>query len=377
MTRSRTLANGVILLAFVAFCVGVLEFLAINISQGNPLASNYTVHAVFADADGLPTAADVRVSGVDVGKVTDISHDPSQPGETVATLQITDTKAVPLYSDGSATVRAKTLLGEKYVDLTIGNSNTGETIADGGFLPPAQTGKDVSNDEIFNAFDTQTRAQQQEVIKALDAATFQRSGDIQAILPQLTTVISDLQPVATVYEKDQPQVDGIFVQLNTVMQTLADEHVQLASLLHNGNIATSAIAQKDQALIATLTQAASFSNEINNAMAPTVAAQRRAIQQLGPALQAQQSLLNLVLAPQPTCGNKPCGIDQLFTGTLLGNLNYPNNQLSISSHLGELVADEWDALFSQPNASTPEIPPYFADNNALSIDISIHTSPPP
>ncbi len=360
MTRSRTLTNGVILVAFVVFCIGVLEFLALNISQGNPLSSNYTVHAVFADADGLPTAADVRVSGVDVGKVVDISHDPAMPGETVATLQITDSKAVPLYSDGYATVRAKTLLGEKYVDLAIGNHNTGALIADGGFLPPARTGKDVSNDEIFNAFDAQTRAQQQEVLAELDKATFQRGGDIQAILPHLTTVISDLQPVASVYEKDQPQVDGIFVQLNTIMQTLADEHVQLGSLLKNGNIATSAIAQKDQALIATLTQAASFSTEINNAMAPTVAAQRQAILQLGPTLQAQQSLLNLVVAPQPTCGNRPCGIAELFTGTLVGNVNYPNNQLSISTRAGELVADEWDALFSQPNP------------RALSVDISIH-----
>ena len=126
MTRSRTLTNGVILLVFVVFCVGVLEFLALNIGQGNPVSSNYTVHAVFANADGLPTAADVRVSGVDVGRVIDVTHDAANPGETVATLQITDSKAVPVYSNGYATVRAKTLLGEKYVDLTIGNSNTGD-----------------------------------------------------------------------------------------------------------------------------------------------------------------------------------------------------------------------------------------------------------
>lgn len=367
MTRSRTVANGVIIALFTLFCVGVLEFLALNIGQGNPLASNYSVHAVFSDADGVPTQADVRVSGVDVGKVSDISHDPSLPGETVVTLQITDSKAVPLYTNGYAMIRPKTLLGEKYVDLTVGDGATADPIADGGFLPPGQAGKSVSNDEIFNSFDAPTRAQQQQVLAALDTATFQRAGDVQAILPQLTSVVNNLRPFTDVYEKDQPQVDDIFAQLNIIMHSLADEHQQLAGVLSNGAVATGAIAQKDQALIATLQEAGSFSTEINNAMAPTVAAQRQAIQELAPALQSQDSLLNQIVAPQASCGGRPCGIDELFTGTLLGNLNYPNNQLTVTSSAGELVTDEWDAMFSQPNN----------DHRALNFVDSLHFGAPP
>jgi phospholipid/cholesterol/gamma-HCH transport system substrate-binding protein len=366
VTQSRTVSNAILVVIFTVFCIAVLEFLAVNIGQGSPLASSYSVHAVFSDADGVPTQADVRVSGVDVGKVVDISHDPSLPGETVVTMQITDGNAIPLYTNGYAMIRPKTLLGEKYVDLTVGSSASAEPIAAGGFLPPAQAGKSVSNDEIFNAFDTQTRAQQQQVLAALDAATFQRSGDIQAILPQLSTVVSDLQPLAHVYEKDQPQVDDIFVQLNTIMQTLADEHQQLGGLLSNGNVALGAIAQKDQALIATLQGAATFSTEINNAMAPTIAAQRQAIQELAPALQSQDALLNQVVAPQATCGGKPCGIDQVFTGTLLGNLNYPNDQLTVTSNAGELVTVMWDALFSAPTN----------DHRTLNFEDSLHFGAP-
>lgn len=366
MTQSRTVSNAILVAIFTVFCIAVLEFLAINIGQGSPVASSYSVHAVFSDADGVPTQADVRVSGVDVGKVVDITHDPSLPGETVVTMQITDGNAIPLYNNGYAMIRPKTLLGEKYVDLTVGSGASAEAIASGGFLPPAQTGKSVSNDEIFNAFDSTTRAQQQQVLAALDAATFQRSGDIQAILPQLSKVVSDLQPLAHVYEKDQPQVDDIFVQLNTIMQTLADEHQQLGGLLSNGNVALGAIAQKDQALIATLQGAGTFSTEINNAMAPTIAAQRQAIQELAPALQSQDALLNQIVAPQATCGGKPCGIDQVFTGTLLGNLNYPNDQLTVTSNAGELVTVMWDALFSAPKT----------DHRTLNFEDSLHFGAP-
>ena len=350
MKRSRTRVSGLVIAVFTVICITGMEFLAINMGQGAPFASNYTIHAIFSDADGLPTAADVRAIGVDVGKVVEVSHDPRYPGETVATLQITDPKAVPVYSNGYANVRPKTLLGEKYVDLTVGGGPLADAITDGGSLPIAQTGKDVSNDEIFNSFDATARAQQQKVFQELDAATFQRAGDIHAILPQLTKVISDFQPVAKLYEKDQPQVDNIFVNFNTILQTLADEHQQLAGLLSNGSIALGAIAQQDQALIATLQKAGDFSSEINNAVAPTIAAQRQAIQELSPALQEQNLLLNQIVAPQPYCGNRPCGIDQLFLGTLLGNVNYPNDQLTVTSTSGELVTDEWDSMFTQPTS---------------------------
>ncbi len=298
MDRTRTYINGGILAAFTIFCVLVMEFLAINIGQPNPLSSDYTVNAVFADADGIPTAADVRVSGVDVGKVTSISHDPSSPGYSVVTLQISDTHSVPLYSNGFAKVRPKTLLGEKYVDLTVGSQASAEAIPSGGFLPVAETGKDVSNDEIFNSFDAATRAQQQQVLAELDRATQGRAGDIQAILPQLQQVVANLTPVARVYEKDQPQTDDIFVNLNTIMQALADEHQQLAGFLANGNIALGAIAAKDQALVTTLQEASNVATELNTAMNPTIAAQRKALDELSGTLASENSLLYDIVGSQ-------------------------------------------------------------------------------
>jgi virulence factor Mce-like protein len=349
MNRRRTLINAGILAVFTAFCVLVMEFLAVNIGQPNPLSSDYTVHAVFADADGIPTAADVRVSGVAVGKVTAISHDPSSPGYSVVTLQISDTHAVPLYTNGFAKVRPKTLLGEKYIDLNVGSPATAESISSGGYLPVAETGKDVSNDEIFNSFDATTRAQQQQVLAALDQATLGRAGDIQAILPQLQQVVSNLSPVAQVYEKDRQQTDDIFVQLNTIMQTLADEHEQLAGFLSNGNVALGAIAQKDTALVGTLQAASNVATELNNAMTPALDAQRKALDQLAPTLVSENTLLYNIVGPK--CNGKACGIDTVIAGTLNGQVAYPNDQLNVTSPNGESVTGLWDSMFSQPGGA--------------------------
>lgn len=374
MNRKRTFINAGILAVFTAFCVLVMEFLAVNIGQPNPLSSDYTVHAVFADADGIPTAADVRVSGVAVGKVTAISHDPSSPGYSVVTIQISDTHAVPIYSNGFAKVRPKTLLGEKYIDLTPGSGASAESIASGGYLPVAETGKDVSNDEIFNSFDAATRTQQQQVLAALNQATQGRAGDIQAILPQLQQVVSNLSPVAQVYEKDRQQSDDIFVQLNTIMQTLADEHEQLAGFLANGNVALGAIAQKDTALVGTLQAASNVATELNNAMTPALDAQRKALDQLAPTLVSENTLLYNIVGPK--CNGKACGIDTVIAGTLNGQVAYPNDQLNVTSPNGESVTGLWDSMFSQPSGAgttgTGSSTCTASGNCALNIVLSFH-----
>jgi virulence factor Mce-like protein len=376
MKKSRTFKNALIIIGFTVMCLVGMEFLAINIGQGVPFSSGYRVVGVFSDADGVPTAADVRVAGVNVGKVVDVSHDPHYPGETVVTMELNDSRSIPVYSNGFAKVKPKTLLGEKFIDLTVGNSGSAEPIASGGFLPIAQTGKEVSNDEIFNAFDATARQQQQQVLQALDAATLQRSGDIQAILPQLQQVVANLDPLARVYEQDQPQVDNIFVQLNTIMQALADEHVQLGGVFANGSSVLNAVAQKDQALLTTLGEFGKVATQLNDAMAPTIASQQLAIRQLEPALSTgcigsgngqscgQNAFLNQIVAPQASCHNRPCGIDEVFTGTLTGNINYPNDQLTVTSTTGLLVTELWDSMFSQPTTSGTQ--------HALNIVLSFH-----
>lgn len=390
MKTSRIVFNAIAVALFAVVCLIGMEFLAINIGQPNPLSSDYLVHAVFNDADGIPTAADVRVAGVQVGKVTAISHDPSQPGMTVATLQISSPNAVPVYSNGFAVIRPKTLLGEKFIDLTVGSGASGEAIPANGYLPQARTSKDVANDEIFNAFDAKTRAEQQVVLQELDKATTGRSGDIQALLPQLTSIVQDLSPLAKVYEKDNPQVDNIFVQLNTVLQALSDEHEQLAGFLANGNHALGAIAQRDDALIATLQEYSNVAQEFNTAMAPTVDAQRASLLKLAPTFDKLTTMFNLISYPQSNCGNKPCGVDEVFTGTLLGNINYPNDQLTVTKGAGPSITTFWDSMFSaptmryndtkdsgcQPTATTYLTSPPACMHSAQNISLAFHCDEP-
>ncbi|HEY2702889.1 MAG TPA: MlaD family protein [Candidatus Dormibacteraeota bacterium] len=362
MSRRRSIVNAVMVLLFAAVCIGAMEFLALNIGQPNPLSAGYRVRAVFADADGVPTAADVRVAGVQVGRVTAVERDAAHPNATVVTMVISDSRAVPVYSNGTAKVRPKTLLGEKYVDLVPGDRR-GEELASNSTLPESSTTTTVEADQIFNAFDARTREEQRLVLQALDAATQHRAGDLQAIIPQLQQGVANLVPVAQVYEKDNPEMGRILTNLATLMGTLGDEHQQLAGLLANGNVALGAIAQRDQSLITTLREASNVAAELNAAAAPTVDAQRQALAKLAPALGAERGFLGQVVDPNAGCPGKPnCGIDEVFTGTLLGQLNYPNDQLTITTPTGLKVTQQWASLFTPPAGQ----------HSALNIDLSFH-----
>lgn len=362
MSRNRTIVNAVLVLSFLVACIVGMEFLALNIGQPNPFSSGYRVNAVFADADGVPTAADVRVAGVQVGKVVGVGRDSSSPQATVVTMQISDPRAIPVYSNGTAKVRPKTLLGEKYVDLVPGDAR-GEELQSGGTLPESNTSTTVEADRIFDSLDAQTRQDQRLVLQALDAATRNRAGDLQAILPQLEQGVANLVPVAQVYEQDNPEVARILANLATVMSALGDEHQQLAGLLANGNVALGAIAQRDQSLITTLREASNVAALLNSAAAPTVTAQQQALDRITPALSAERGFLGAVVDPNPGCPGKPnCVIDEIFTGTLIGQLNYPNDQLTITSPDGLKVTQEWASLFTPPSGQ----------HAALNIDLSFH-----
>lgn len=364
MDTKRTVVNAILLLAFFSICVGAMELLAFNIGQPRPFASNYTLAAYFDDANGIPTAADVRVAGLVVGKVTDVAKDAAHPGKTKVVMDITDSNAQP-HTNAFAKVRPKTLLGEKYVELNPGT-------ADHDILPSGasllNTSTSLENDQIFNAFDAQTRKDEQQVLQQLDTAVKFRDGDVQHILPQLDTVVKNLQPVAQMYGQDQPVVDQIFTNLNTVMATLADEHVQLGQFLNSGNLALKAIADRDTSLINAMRQIGQFDQKLNTVVSATIAQQKAGIDKLQPTLDAQHAWIAAVVYPRADCGNKPCGLDTVFTGTLLGQINYPNDQLSVTSPDGETVTNEWASMFSSPQDTIHANDPH--SHSALNIVLS-------
>src|ERR1700759_548545 len=147
------------ILAMVVFalsCFGLLLFLWLAFGGPVPLKpKGYRFQASFAEVGQLANQSDVRMSGVPVGKVEQITADKPTGGADV-TIQL-DAKYAPLPSDAKAILRQKTLLGETYVELTPG-TRSARPILEGGRLAASRVAPTVELDEILNSFDAKTRA---------------------------------------------------------------------------------------------------------------------------------------------------------------------------------------------------------------------------
>ena len=78
LRRSKKRRNG--MSTFKAGLIGivlvaVVSYLAYT-KFANPFASKYTIHATFANANGLQPGSLVRIAGVNVGTVTGVSQEP-------------------------------------------------------------------------------------------------------------------------------------------------------------------------------------------------------------------------------------------------------------------------------------------------------------
>lgn len=109
--RNPALVGAVGLAVLVGMLVGAFQLDRIAALTGRAYA------AAFHDASGLATGNEVRVAGVRVGVVTgvDLAHD---PGPYVRVRFRVDDDGVRLGRDTGATIRIKTVLGQKYLALT-------------------------------------------------------------------------------------------------------------------------------------------------------------------------------------------------------------------------------------------------------------------
>ena len=120
-----------VMAGFALSCFGLLLFLWLAFGGSIPLKpKGYRFTASFSEATQLAKEADVRISGVPVGKVKTIEPD-KQTGRSDVVIEL-DSRYAPLPSDAKAILRQKTLLGETYVELTPGTRERAETIPEGG-----------------------------------------------------------------------------------------------------------------------------------------------------------------------------------------------------------------------------------------------------
>ena len=136
------------MVAFALSCFGILLFLWLNFGGSVPLQpEGYRVTVAFPEATQLAQEAEVRISGVPVGRVK--KQEPNeQTGLTDTELEI-DARYAPIPKDTRAILRQKTLLGETYVELSPGTPAAGRLRRRRRAARAGQVAETVELDEIL------------------------------------------------------------------------------------------------------------------------------------------------------------------------------------------------------------------------------------
>jgi phospholipid/cholesterol/gamma-HCH transport system substrate-binding protein len=207
--------------AVTVLVVIVAVFLAYNANNGLPFVSTYNLKARVPNADALVKGNEVRIGGVRVGIVRKVIPVQLENGEFAAELSLSlDKSAEPLPVDSTITVRPKSALGLKFLQVTPGNSKKG--FKEGERIPVSATHPEpVDIDQFFDMFDKQTRQAIRQNLAGFGNALAGRGPAINEAIGSLRRFAVTSQPVLRRIVEPSTNFGGFWRALEDLSATVA------------------------------------------------------------------------------------------------------------------------------------------------------------
>lgn len=249
-TRRPSTLKILTLFAFTAACIGLLIYLWISFGGSLPLATQgYRFSVEFDQATELASQAQVDIAGVTVGHVVSVQLD-RRTNLSRAVIEI-DKQYAPRPADTRAILRAKTLLGETFVELSPGDP-TAAKLPDGASIPRAHVSPTVQLDQIFSTFDPTTRRAFATWLTQAGVALTNRGEQFNAAIADLYPFATNVDSVLAVLRRQGAATSTLLRDGGQVFGALSSSPSQLQSFVRNSNALFAATAARDRELAATV-----------------------------------------------------------------------------------------------------------------------------
>ena len=246
--RAPSVPQIAIMVVFALSCFLILTYIWKSFGGPSPLAAKgYRFAANFREATQLADTADVRISGVKVGRVVKTIE---TSGRTRVTMEI-NRRYAPIPRDTRAILRQKTLLGETYVELSPGDRTHG-ALADGGTLPNRQIASTTELDEVTRAFDARTRRDLQRLLAALAGGVQARGQDVNDALGNLPAFSDGSTRLLRTLDSEHRAVRRLTRDTGVVFGALGRRQGELSGLVQAGERVLSTTAARDRDLAETV-----------------------------------------------------------------------------------------------------------------------------
>ena len=260
MARSRKQEIGVGALLIVA--LSLLALMAVKTNSCTGGRDHISVTATLPDAGGISDGSLVKIAGVDVGTVTGLTVVDGQ-----AQLALSIDRSLDIRQDAVVQIRARSVLGEKYIGLTTG-TDAAPPLADGDRLTNTRGQTEI--DELVNAMgavladiDGQALSKALESLaRALEEDPERASrmlADAEVILDNVATASADLPALSTAAAETLSRIDGMAEDMRPLTR---EGRVVLSRI----STATEGLPQASEEATATLTETRALINETRQAV---------------------------------------------------------------------------------------------------------------
>ena len=261
----------------------ITTFLAYNSNKGLPWVPSQKLTVEVKNAANIVPGNEVRIGGTRVGIIEAGRAKRYENGRVTALLDLKlDQGTEPIPVDSTILIRARSLLGLKYVQITPGASK--ETFAWGSNVPLKNSTPDpVEIDQLLNTFDDPTRTGLEQTVVAFGDTLAGRGSVIGQLLDDAGPLGDTLVPVAKVLGDEQNGIVPFLSSVSRFTSELAAAGQSTGGLFRALDRTTGALANADQSLDQTLRVAP-------DALSSTAQSLQRTRTAIGPHIQFARTL---------------------------------------------------------------------------------------
>ena len=250
--RRVRILSGIISLTLIA---GLVYF-GVKVRAAGALKPKYQLNALFTSAgQGLQSQSDVKVHGINIGHVRNVRL---KDGQALVRMDIDKGEHVPV--GAKATIRPKTLFGEKFIDIDPGTAEeSGPFLSDEGYIKDTIGGFEL--EKILTELYPILKAVRPEELGAV-VGNLAQGG--QGLGQQINRQIGNFATLAEVQARHDAEFRQFLDDLALLSDELGDRAGDLIGAAQDLNVALPPLNQRGDKLAVILDQAARLATDASD-----------------------------------------------------------------------------------------------------------------
>jgi ABC-type transporter Mla subunit MlaD len=225
-------SNPVLIGALAVLVMVVAVVLAFQANNGLPYVPRYTLHIEAANAEELVHGAEVHMGGALIGNVTKVTAGRDHSGQPIAVIDAELDKSVePLPVDTHFTIRIKSSIGDKYLQVTLGHAH--RTWPNGATVPLGHSSSTVDLDQVLDMYTPPTQNGVADTTLGFGQALAGRGYGLNQAIGAFVPLVDSLTPVMRNLASKRTDLTGFLTGLGDFVGALTPVSRQQASLYRN------------------------------------------------------------------------------------------------------------------------------------------------